>query len=55
MICEQNFDCLTVGCVPNWRVPVVGGPKNVENGQFVRQLTGFLIEFCVAAGTFSTC
>ena len=35
-----------------WRVPVLGGPKNGKNGQIVRQLTGFLLEFHVAAGTF---
>ena len=36
------------------RIPVVGGPKIVEKGQFVCLSTGFFINFHVAAGTFPT-
>ena len=38
-----------------WRVPALGGPKTVKNGQFVQPSTSFFNEFVVAASTFSTC
>ena len=50
---HKNFPFIAI-IKYTWRVPVLGGPKIGENGQFVCLSMGFLKEFAVGSSTFST-